>query len=237
MRARPHAVAALAVVLALLAGAASAAPEASSHNMLTAKEKAAGWKLLIDGRTTAGWRNWKKQGVDPAWRVEDGALVCADPAATSDLITVGQYADFELAFAWRIAAKGNSGVYFHVLEQGEHGYESGPEYQLLDNARGVPPQEQAGSLFGLYAPSADVTRPVGAFNESRLVVRHGRVEHWLNGEKVVAYELNSPDFKARTAGTKFARWPLFATAATGHIALQDHGAVVAFRDIKLRPLR
>ncbi|CAN5390985.1 hypothetical protein BH09PSE2_BH09PSE2_08800 [soil metagenome] len=123
-----------------------------------------------------------------------------------------------------------------MLEQGEHGYESGPEYQLLDNAHGEPPPQQAGSLFGLYAPSKDVTKPVGEFNQSRIVVRHGHVEHWMNGAKLVEYELNSPDFKAHVVGTKFAAWPLFATAKTGHIALQDHDAVVAFRDIKIRKL-
>lgn len=224
----------LAAGLLLLASGAAAEP---AHNTLTAREKAAGWRLLFDGRTTAGWRNWKKPGVDPGWRVEDGVLVCADPKATSDLITVGEYGDFDLSFQWRIGTKGNSGVYFHVLEDGANGYESGPEYQLLDNARGFPPKEQAGSLYGLYAPSADVTRPVGEFNESRLVVRKGHVEHWLNGVKVVEYELNSPEFKARMEGTKFARWPLFASASSGHIALQDHGDVVAFRDIKIRPLR
>jgi hypothetical protein len=168
--------------------------------------------------------------------VEDGALVCADPKATSDLITTGKYANFDLSFEWRIAPKGNSGVYYHVLEEGEHGYESGPEYQLLDNAHGEPPKEQAGSLFGLYAPSKDVTKPVGQFNTSRIVVDHGHVQHWLNGMKIVEYELNSADFKAQVAGKKFAGWPLFATAPTGYIALQDHGAVVAFRDIKIRPL-
>lgn len=225
----------LAAALALSTAGAAAAE--APHNVLTAKEKASGWKLLFDGTTMTGWRVWKKAGVDAGWRVEDGALVCADPKATDDLITVGKYGDFELAWQWRIAPKGNSGVYFHVLEEGEHGYESGPEYQMLDNARGVPPQERAGSLFGLYAPSVDIPRPVGEFNESRLLVRRGHVEHWLNGVKVVEYELNSPAFKSVMAGTKFARWPLFATAATGHIALQDHGAVVAFRDIKIRPLR
>ena len=225
---------ALLASVVLVTGAAAARPP---HNVLTAREKAAGWRLLFDGRTTTGWRNWRKAGVDPGWRVEDGVLVCADPKATSDLITVGKYGDFELSFDWRISPKGNSGVYFHVLEEGEHGYESGPEYQLLDNARGFPPKEQAGSLFGLFAPSKDMTRPVGEFNTSRLLVRRGHVEHWLNGVKVVEYELNSPAFKAAVAGTKFERWPLFASAATGHIALQDHGDGVAFRDIKIRALR
>ena len=233
---RTHRQAALGAALVLLVGATSAHARDAAHNALTSKEKSGGWKLLFDGRTTAGWRTFKKPGVDAGWEVRDGALVCIDPKNTGDLVTDATYGDFDLSFAWRIAPKGNSGVYFHVLEQGEHGYESGPEYQLLDNAHGEPPAQQAGSLFGLYAPSKDMTRPVGEFNVSRIVVRRGHVEHWLNGAKVVEYQLNSPEFKAHVAGTKFAAWPLFATAATGHLALQAHGAVVAFRDIKIRPL-
>lgn len=207
-----------------------------AHNTLTPAEKAAGWKLLFDGRTTAGWRNFKAQGVDAGWQVQNGALVCVDPKHTTDIITVDRYANFDLSFEWKIAPKGNSGVYYHVLEQGDHGYESGPEYQLLDNAHGEPPPQQAGSLFGLYPPSMDMTKPVGQFNTSRIVVNHGHVEHWMNGMKIVEYQLNSPDFKAHVTGTKFAAWPLFATAPTGYIALQDHDAVVAFRDIKIHPL-
>ncbi len=229
--------AALLAGLALFASAASAqAPREGAHNALTAAEKAAGWRLLFDGRTTAGWRNFKKPGVGPGWRVEDGALVCADPAVAEDLITAGAYGDFDLSFQWRIAAMGNSGVYYRVIEQGERGYESGPEYQVLDNAHGEPPEQQAAALYGLYPPAKDATKPPGQFNVGRILVRQGHVEHWLNGVKVVEYELNSPDFKARVAGSKFAAWPLFATAKTGHIALQDHGAVVAFRDIKIHPL-
>ena len=228
----------LAMGLALLAsGASGQAPGGAAHNTLTAQEKAGGWTLLFDGATTKGWRNFKAQGVDAGWQVQDGALVCVDPKHASDLITDGEYADFDLSFAWRIAAKGNSGVYYHVLEQGERGYESGPEYQLLDNAHGEPPLQQAGSLYGLYAPSKDMTKPVGEFNTSRIVVRHGHVEHWMNGEKIAEYTLNSPDFKAHMAGTKFAAWPLFATAPKGHIGLQDHDAVVAFRDIKIKVLK
>lgn len=224
------------LAVGVLAGPAHAFAQ-PAHNTLSSQEKAEGWKLLFDGRTTKGWRNFKKPGVDAGWKVQDGALVCVDPKGTSDLITVGQYADFDLSFEWKIAPKGNSGVYYHVLEQGEHGYESGPEYQLLDNAHGEPPPQQAGSLFGLYAPSKDVTKPVGEFNLSRIVVNHGHVEHWMNGVKLVEYDLGSPDFKAHVAGTKFAGWPLFATAPTGYIALQDHDAVVAFRDIKIRLLK
>jgi hypothetical protein len=220
----------LGFALALLAGPALAQP-----NTLTAAEKAAGWRLLFDGKTTAGWRGFKTPAPDPGWRVEDGALM-PDPKTSKDIMTVETFGDFELAFAWKIAPKGNSGVMYHVVEQGQETYQSGPEYQILDNSRGEPPLERAGSLFGLYAPTRDATRPVGEFNAARIVVRHGHVEHWLNGVKVVEYDLGSDDFKARVAASKFRAWPQFAASPTGHIALQNHGDAVAFRDIRIRPL-
>jgi hypothetical protein len=226
---------AFAVVLAFLPALALSQGEAP-HNTLTAAEKAAGWRLLFDGKTLNGWREFKKTTIGPGWQVADGVLTLAQPDKADDIITSGKYANFDLQFDWKIGQNGNSGVYYHVIEAGDHGYESGPEYQLLDNAHGEPPLQRAGSLFGLYAPSQDVTKPVGEFNHSRLVVDHDHVQHWLNGVKVAEYVLDSPDFKARVAGTKFARWPLFATADTGYISLQDHESVVAFRDIKIKSL-
>jgi len=228
--------AALGMALALAAGAVLASDH-QAHNTLTASEKAAGWKLLFDGRTLNGWREFKKTSIEPGWQVKDGVITLVDPAKADDIITTDKYANFDLVFDWKISKNGNSGVYYHVIETGDHGYETGPEYQLLDNAHGEPPLQQAASLFGLYAPSKDVTRPVGTFNHSRLVVDHGHVEHWLNGVKVAEYQIGSADFKARVAGTKFAHWPLFATADTGYISLQDHESVVAFRDIKIKPLK
>jgi hypothetical protein len=227
-------IAALSLALALFAAPALAAEP--GHNTLSPAKRADGWKLLFDGRTLTGWREFKKTGIGPGWQVVDGAITLVDPAKAEDIITTEPYADFDLQFDWKISRNGNSGVYYHVIEQGETGYQSGPEYQLLDNAHGEPPLQQAGGLFGLYAPSVDVTRPVGEYNHSRLVVNHGHVEHWLNGVKVTEYDIGSPDFKARVAKTKFARWPLFATAPSGFISLQDHESVVAFRDLKIKVL-
>jgi hypothetical protein len=229
---------ALGLALALIAAGAVAEDGRGSpgHNTLTARERADGWKLLFDGRTLEGWREFEKTTIGPGWQVQDGVLALVDPQKAADLITTRNYADFDLVFDWKISPMGNSGVYYHVIETGEHGYQSGPEYQLLDNAHGEPPLERAGGLFGLYAPTRDVTRPVGEFNHSEIIVNHGHVQHWLNGEKVAEYQIGSPDFKARVAGTKFARWPLFATAPTGYISLQDHESPVAFRDIKIKPL-
>jgi hypothetical protein len=215
-----------------LAGQSAAAAE----NVLTAAEKAAGWKLLFDGRSTEGWRGFKAPAPDAGWTAEDGML-SPDPKTSKDIMTKEAFGDFELAFDWKIGPKGNSGVMFRVTEDGAQTYQSGPEYQVLDNSRGEPPLERAGGLFGLYAPTADATRPVGEFNTSRLVLKGGKGEHWLNGVKVTEYDLDSPEFKAMVAATKFKAWPMFAASPTGHIALQNHGDPVYFRNIKIRLLK
>jgi hypothetical protein len=222
---------ALALTFALFAaGTAMAAP-----NTLTPAEKAAGWKLLYDGKSLDGWRGFKRDIPDGGWKAK-GAL-SPDPKTSKDIITKDQFENFELSFQWKISAKGNSGVMFHVIEVGDETYESGPEYQILDNAHGEKPPQQAASLFALYAPSTDATRPPGDWNQGKIRVDHGRVEHWLNGVKVVEYEIGSPEFKAKVAASKFRQWPQFATGKTGHIALQNHGDEVWFRDLKIKVLK
>lgn len=221
---------ALSLSLALtMAGAAVAA-----DNTLSPAEAKAGWTLLFDGKTTAGWRGFKTPEPDAGWTAT-GAL-SPDPKTSNDIMTKDSFANFDLVFDWKISPKGNSGVMFHVTEAGGQTYESGPEYQVLDNSRGEPPLEQAGGLFALYAPQNAATKPVGEFNHSRLLVEGGKVEHWLNGTRVAAYDMNSADFKARVAASKFARWPPFAASPTGHIALQNHGDAVAFKNLKIRRL-
>jgi hypothetical protein len=219
-----------------LALAAFATMAHAADNSLTAAEQKAGWRPLFDGKSTAGWRGFKAPAPDPGWHVEDGALT-PDPKTSKDIITKDQFGDFELAFDWKISPKGNSGVMFHVTENGDETYWSGPEYQVLDNAHGEKPPEQAGALYALYAPSMDMTKPVGQFNHGRIVVRHGKVEHWLNGMKVAEYDMGSADFKARVAGSKFKAWPQFAASPTGHIALQNHGNAVWYKNLKIRELK
>jgi len=224
------------LIAVLLAAGLLGVTVQAAENTLTPTEKADGWVLLFDGKTTQGWRSYKKAEALPQWQVIDGVLTLTGGGG-GDLVTDKEYGNFELSFDWRISKMGNSGVMYHVSEAaGDHPYLSGPEYQLLDNAHGEPPLETAGSLFGLYAPSKDVTKPVGEFNHGVIKVDHGHVEHWLNGVKIVEYTLNSDDFKKRVAGTKFEKWPEFARHETGLIALQDHGDGVAFRNIKIHVL-
>ncbi|HXA37424.1 MAG TPA: DUF1080 domain-containing protein [Phenylobacterium sp.] len=227
---------ALALGLAAAVLAMAAAPALAADNTLTPAEQAAGWKLLFDGKSTTGWKGFKTAAPDAGWTVRDG-VIGPDPKTSKDLVSKEDFENFELDFDWKISPKGNSGVMIHVIPVGEETYESGPEYQILDNAHGEAPPQQAGSLFALYAPSMDMTKPVGQFNHGRIVVDHGRVQHWLNGMKVVEYDMNSADFKARVAASKFKRWPQFATGKTGAIALQNHGDAVWFKNIKIKVLK
>jgi len=206
-------------------------------NILTAQEKAAGWRLLFDGNTTAGWRGYRKTDMPSDWQVVDGALTRVGKAG--DIVTVEQFDSFELTFDWNVAPGGNSGVFFRVTEDSAEVWHSGPEFQILDNAAhkdGLTPATSAGADYALHAPTRDVTRPPGTWNEARIVVRGAHVEHWLNGEKIVEYELGSDDWMARVAKSKFNEHPRFGRATQGHIALQDHGDRVAYRNIKIRPL-
>jgi hypothetical protein len=211
--------------------------DAQGPNALTSEERAAGWRLLFDGRTTAGWRGFRQTAAPSGWQVLDGALTRV--AGGGDLITIDEFASFELALEWQISAGGNSGIMFRVSESAESTFLTGPEMQVLDNAGhpdGRHPLSSAGACYGLYAPMEDVTRPVGSWNEVQLIVRGSRVEHWLNRRKIVDYEIGSTDWLARLQASPFAGAPTYGREPRGHLALQDHGDRVAYRGIKIRPL-
>ncbi len=212
-------------------------PLRAAQNVLTEQERDAGWKLLFDGQTTANWRGFRKDACPPAWQVVDNCLVLTGSAG--DLITEEEYENFELKLDWRISAGGNSGIFFHVSEDQNAVYLTGPEMQVLDNRAhydGKNTSTSAGANYALHAATRDVTRPVGFFNEVHLVVNGPHVEHWLNGEKIVEYELWSEDWKQRVAASKFSKMPEYGRPRSGHIALQDHGDRVWYRNIKIRRL-
>jgi hypothetical protein len=211
-------------------------------NKLTPREAKAGWKLLFDGKSTKGWRGYKQKKAPAAWTVKDGVLAFErkDGVQGGDLLTRDQYESFELSLDWRITEGGNSGVMYHVQETEDQPWKTGPEMQVLDNGKhrdGKNALTSAGSCYALYPPSKDVSRPVGEWNQARLVVNGPNVEHWLNGEKVVSYEKGGEDWNAKVAGSKFKDFPNFGKSTRGHIDLQDHGDRVEFRSIKLRVLR
>jgi hypothetical protein len=154
-------------------------------------------------------------------------------------MTVEQFANFELRLEWMVAPGGNSGIFYRVTEDSNQTYKTGPEMQVLDDARHADGQSRltsAGACYGLYPAPAGVVRPAGEWNQVRIVVNGPHVEHWLNGQKVVEYELGSPDWRERVSRSKFRDWPGFGEARRGHIALQDHGDRVAYRNIRIRVL-
>jgi Domain of Unknown Function (DUF1080) len=198
-----------------------------------------GWRPLFDGRSTAGWHAFGGGAPGAGWQVVDGALTRTGQAG--DLLTDEEFGSFELELEWQIQPGGNSGVFFHVVEDSttQYVWQTGPEMQVLDNAGhadGRQPNTSAGSNFALYAPARDVTRPPGQWNAARLVVRGDHVEHWLNGEKLLEYELGSAEWQQRVAASKFAEMPRYGRARRGHIALQDHGDRVAYRNLRIRTL-
>ncbi len=231
---------ALAPVLACHPAAApttTAPAAAAALNALSADEQAQGWRLLFDGKSTAGWRAYRADSMPAGWQVVDGALTRVGRAG--DILTREQFANFELTLDWKIAEGGNSGIMYRVSEDDDADYWSGPEMQVLDDERHPDAHSRltaAGSDYGIYASPAGVVNPAGTWNRVRIVVNRNHVEHWLNGLKVVEYELGSDDWTERVAASKFAPHPHYGRNKSGYIALQDHGDWVAYRNIKIRVL-
>jgi len=219
------------------------ADEDAKINTLTDAEKAAGWKLLFDGKDFDGWHNFKRADIRPGWQVKDGTLACVDPHNAGDIVTTGKYDWFELQLDYNISEAGNSGIMYHVTDEGNAVWATGPEFQLEDNQKAHDPV-RCGWLYGLYPPpidpktgkTLDATKPVGQWNHVRLLISQEKCEHEINGVKYFEYVLGSEDFNNRVARSKFSKMPLFAKSSIGYLALQgDHGQV-AFRNIKIRPI-
>jgi hypothetical protein len=204
----------------------------------TAQAVASEWRSLFDGKTTNGWRNFRKSTISPGWKVIDGSLVRADSAA-GDIITNDKFRNFELEVDWKVHPKGNSGIFYRATEEADTIWKAAPEMQVLDDAgheNGKDPMTSAGSNYGLYPAPRGVVHAANEWNHARIIVNGNHVEHWLNGTKMLEYELGSPDWKARVAKAKFHEWPLYGTATEGHIGLQDHGDYVEYRNIRIKVL-
>ena len=196
------------------------------------------WRPLFDGKSTAGWHAYKGGAVPAAWKATDSTLTVTPGGG--DIVTDDQFGDFELAVEWKVPRGGNSGIFYRATEDAEHIYETAPEMQVLDDARhpdGKDPLRTAGSAYGLYGPPKGVVKPAGQWNAARVVARGNHVEHWLNGQKVVEYELGSADWSAKVKASKFKDWPGYGKATRGRIGLQDHGDTVSFRNIRIRELK
>lgn len=233
------------VALLLVVSALASSARGQDPNTLTAEEKQAGWRLLFDGQTTTGWRGYKSTTMPASWRVENGALLARRTQGESfgDIITVDQFGDFELVWEWKMTAGNNSGVIYRATEERANVWETGPEYQILDNqghGDGLNPLSSAGACYSAFAPAKDATRPLGQWNQSRIIARGKHVEHWMNGEKLLEYDVGSRRWHAYVKTSKFfqaaygqSNW---GQIPKGHIGLQDYGGAIAFRSIKLRAL-
>jgi hypothetical protein len=226
-------------------------------NSLTEAEKAEGWKLLFDGKSLTGWRGIGQEGIPKGhWVIEDGAIKKVaggevtrqkdgQPLQGGDLMTLATFANFELRLEWKISPGGNSGVKYNVSEEmsktsAPQGAAIGFEYQILDDdihpdAKNGP-NRTAAALYDLIAPEGKTLKPVGEFNEARIVFRGNHGEHWLNGVEVLEFDMATPKMNELVAASKYRNIPGFAEKRSGHIVLQDHGDTVWFRNIRIREL-
>ena len=206
-------------------------------NALTDAEREVGWELLFDGQTTDGWRGYMMDAIPGGWQVVNGELTRV--GSGRDIITTQQFENFELTLEWKVELGGNSGIFYRAVEGPEFIYMWAPEMQLLDDenhADGGSSLTSAGSNYGLHPAPRGLVRFAGEWNFARIVVSGDYVEHWLNGVRIVGYELGSADWAERVAASKFREWPEYGRASTGYIGLQDHGDRVGFRNIKVRRL-
>jgi hypothetical protein len=220
---------------------------AAAPDHMRADERAAGFVALFDGRTGKGWRGYKQTGFPASgWRIADGVLEheAGDGKPDGgDLITEEPFENFDLRLEFRLTAGANSGIKYLIVERPGDKSGVGFEYQLLDDdrhpdaANGKPGSRTVGGLFDLVAPPSDkVVRPIGQWNQARIVVDGDRIEHWLNGRRTVAVTRGSPALAALIADSKYKTVPGFGENRRGHILLQDHGDRVAFRNIRVRRL-
>jgi hypothetical protein len=216
----------------------SGATTSSGATALTAEQRAAGWRSLFDGTSTAQWRGYKEQAMPAGWRIVDGILTKSGPVP--DIISKDQYGNFELAFDWKLSPAGNAGVFYRGTEEYDHPYWSAPEYQLLDDAGhpdGKSRLTSAGSDYGLYPAPAGVVKPAEQWNSTLIVAQGPRIQHWLNGQKLLEYEVGSPDWEAKVKASKFNDYPHYGRAPKGFIAIQgDHDGTLSIRNVRIKEL-
>lgn len=212
-------------------------------NKLTASEKAKGWRLLFDGNSMKGWRTYQNKKSN-SWSVKQGVLYCKGSASDksdlrSDIITIDKFENFELSIDWKISPKGNSGILYMVNEDNKTSYLSGPEYQIIDDVNfpeKLEDWQKTGANYAMDPAPTAAPSPVGQWNYTRIIVNKNHVEHWLNGKKIVEYELYSDKWKKEKSIGKWKDASGYGLTKKGYIALQDHGSEAWFRNIKIRQL-
>jgi hypothetical protein len=234
MRAKTFLGGASALAVVLSSGCVHRALSTQDHVATVTQAAASGFRVL----DLTAFRGYESEAVPAGWTISGNEITKS--RGTGDIMTKDQFANFELELEWKIGNAGNSGIFYRATKEYDHIYWSGPEYQLLDDANagdGKNPLTSAASAYGLYAPPRGVVKAADEWNTTRIVVKGAHVEHWLNGQKVVEYELWSPDWKAKVAGSKFKDWPNYGLAKRGYIGIQgDHNGTLSLRNIRIREL-
>jgi hypothetical protein len=234
----------LLALAALLTSSGDARGDEGAANRLTAKEKKEGWQLLFDGNSMGAWRGYQRKDLAGLrWTVRDGCLGVPpndgkDTRGARDIVSTKMYGSFDLTWEWRIAPGGNSGLKYLVTE--ERPAALGHEYQMIDDGKHPDAQKRnsrrTGSFYDVLPAPTARPRPAGEFNQSRVLLKGNHVEHWLNGAKILEYELSSPALRTALAASKFKDVAGFDQAKPGHILLQDHGDEICYRNLKIKPL-
>jgi hypothetical protein len=226
-----------AVLLGCSTGNGGSMSSSSSSAATSSATATQGWRNLIDP-TMSAWRGYREAKMPAGWTVTDGVL--SKTVSSNDLVSRAEYGDFELEFDWKLHPGGNAGVFYRGSEEAQKIYYTAPEYQLLDDARhpdGKSRLTSAGADYALYPAPAGVVKPADEWNSSRIVARGTHVEHWLNGQKLLEYEVGSPDWETRLKASKFATWAKYGRLPKGHIGIQgDHEGELAIRNMRIRPL-
>ena len=206
---------------------------------VSAAQRAAGWRPLFDGTSTSAWRGYKSQTFPAGWKIVDGVLTKS--GSVEDIQTRDQFGNFQLALDWKLSPGGNAGVFYRGTEEYDHIYWSAPEYQLLDDAGhpdGKSRLTSAGADYGLYPSPAGVVKPADQWNSTLIVVNGNTVQHWLNGQKLLEYEIGSSDWEAKVKASKFVAYPNYGRAKQGYIAIQgDHDGALSLRNVRIREIK
>ena len=219
-------------------------------NTLTPQEKKMGWKLLFDGKTMKGWRNFYKPDLGGAWQVSENSITLDDTfkegwmsKGGGEITTDGIYENYEFTIDWKISEGGNSGIIFNAQEDDakKHPYSwnTGPEFQVLDNEKhddGKIPKHRAGNLYDIFKYEPENVKPQGQWNSAKIMQKNGHVKLFVNGRNVIEYTIGSDEYKKAVAESKFKEDPMWGTYTKGHIVLQDHGNRVWYRNIKIRKI-
>ncbi|WP_160714484.1 3-keto-disaccharide hydrolase [Chitinophaga solisilvae] len=231
------------VVTDTVATSPVAAADTTVITSLSEADKAAGWELLFNGTSKDGWRGFKGKSTD-TWVAENGILHCLGSTTDKsdkrgDLMTDKEYENFELSADWKLAAQGNSGILYMVTEEFDAPYLSGPEYQIIDDnnfPEKLEDWQKSGANYAMNPPLVMAANPIGQWNNTRIVVNKGHVEHWLNGQKTAEYDLWTDDWKKHKAEGKWKDAKGYGMAKKGHITLQDHGSEIWFKNMKIKKM-